>query len=475
MAQELLGKYCKIDPIIGMEEPFHYRNKVTRTFGYVNRRAVCGIYQEGTHRIVQADTCLIEDPRAMAIAATIRKMLPSFKIRTYDEDTEMGFLRHVLIRCGRGGAVGDVPGSRDGSPEPGLSAVAAKDGLSQFGPAQESPARSGGMGGDVLVVLVAASPIFPTQKHFVRELKEKHPEITGIVLNVNDKHTTMVLGEREKVLYGKGYVEDELEGYVFRIGARSFYQVNKAQAGALYRKAVEMAHFDGNETLVDAYCGIGAIGIIAAKHVRHVIGVELNPDAVRDAVANAKRNGITNIRFYENDAGVFLQGMAQDLGVASHYGADTADTTSADDEWGAAVPGRKMRNAGRGGRHGDEGDGGAVPIGSVSPLAILLDPPRSGATPEFLSAAVQMKPTKIIYISCDLHTLARDLEVLGRSAYRPQRIALVDMFPWTGHVEAVAVLTKSAQGSVTDRGPKGQRGQRKQKEQHRIASGGDVR
>ena len=255
--EELLGGVCPVRPIIGMEEPYHYRNKVHAVFGLDRKNnPISGIYKEGTHRILPVDSCLIEDQKADEIIVTIRSMLRSFKIRVFDEDTGYGLLRHVLI-------------------------------------------RRGFTTGEILVVLVTASPVFPSKNNFVKALREKHPEITTIVQNINGRSTSMVLGDKEHVLYGKGYIEDELCGLRFRISSRSFYQINSVQTEKLYGKAMELAGLTGKETVLDAYCGIGTIGLIASKHAGKVIGVELNQDAVRDAVQNAKKNGITRTEIAE--------------------------------------------------------------------------------------------------------------------------------------------------------------------------------
>ena len=266
--EELLGGVCPVRPIIGMEEPYHYRNKVHAVFGLDRKNnPISGIYKEGTHRILPVDSCLIEDQKADEIIVTIRSMLRSFKIRVFDEDTGYGLLRHVLI-------------------------------------------RRGFTTGEILVVLVTASPVFPSKNNFVKALREKHSEITTIVQNINGRSTSMVLGDKEHVLYGKGYIEDELCGLRFRISSRSFYQINSVQTEKLYGKAMELAGLTGKETVLDAYCGIGTIGLIASKHAGKVIGVELNQDAVQDAVQNAKKNGINNAQFFCNDAGRFMSHMA---------------------------------------------------------------------------------------------------------------------------------------------------------------------
>ena len=197
--EELLGGVCPVRPIIGMEEPYHYRNKVHAVFGLDRKNnPISGIYKEGTHRILPVDSCLIEDQKADEIIVTIRSMLRSFKIRVFDEDTGYGLLRHVLV-------------------------------------------RRGFHSGEVMVVLVLGSPILPSKNNFVKALRKLHPEITTVVVNINDKQTSMVLGEKETVIYGKGYIEDTLCGCTFRISPKSFYQVNPVQTEILYNKAITYA------------------------------------------------------------------------------------------------------------------------------------------------------------------------------------------------------------------------------------------
>ena len=229
---------------------------------------ISGIYEKGTHKVVPVDECLLEDQRADAIIRDIRSLLKSFKIMIYNEDSGYGLLRHVMV-------------------------------------------RTGFASGEIMVVLVCVSPVFPSKNNFVKALRKLHPEITTIVLNVNDRTDSMVLGKRDIVLFGRGYIEDELCGCTFRISPQSFYQVNPVQTKNLYEKAISLAGLTGNERVMDAYCGIGTIGLIASRDAREVISVELNPDAVRDAVTNAKRNQIKNVSFYQNDAGAFMVSMAE--------------------------------------------------------------------------------------------------------------------------------------------------------------------
>ena len=274
--ERLLRGFGRVQPIIGMDDPTHYRNKVQAAF-YTNRsgRIISGVYQSGTHHVVGIDSCRIEDAVADKIIVGVRRLLPSFRLTTYNEDTGKGFLRHVLVR--RGFSTGEV-----------------------------------------MVVLVTGTPVFPSKNNFVKALLKQFPEITTVVQNVNPYPTNLVLGDRQTVLFGKGTIEDVLCGCRFRISPKSFYQINPVQTEVLYSKAMELAHLKGNETVLDAYCGIGTIGIVAAKRgAGRVVGVELNGDAVRDAVTNARRNGLKNIRFFKGDAGDFMEELAGTASAAT--------------------------------------------------------------------------------------------------------------------------------------------------------------
>ena len=345
----LLKGLCPLRGMIGMDNPYHYRNKVHAVFGCDRRgKPVSGIYEANSHRIVPVESCLIEDEKADEIIGTVRCLLPSFKIRNYDEDTGYGLLRHVLVK--RGFSTGEI-----------------------------------------MVVLVTASPVFPSKNNFVKALLKEHPDITTIIQNINGRGTSMVLGEKEHTLYGPGYIEDVLCSCTFRISSKSFYQVNPVQTEILYGKALEMAGLTGKETVIDAYCGIGTIGIIASKKAKEVIGIELNPDAVRDAVQNARRNSVNNIRFYCNDAGRFMTEMARRKGKAD---------------------------------------------------VVIMDPPRTGSTKAFIDSIAALEPERVIYISCGPDTLARDLRYMKTLGYHAREGWGVDLFPWTGSIETVCLLSK---------------------------------
>lgn len=316
--EKLLKRFCTVEKIIGMKTPYHYRNKVQAAF-YTDKKGkiISGVYQSGSHHVVGIDSCQTEDVIADKIIVAVRKLLPSFRMTTYNEDTGKGFLRHILVK--RGFATNQI-----------------------------------------MLVLVTGTPVFPSKNNFVKAILKQFPEITTIVQNINPYRTNLVLGDNQKVLYGK---------------------------------AIEFANLKGNETVLDTYCGIGTIGIIAAKNgAGNVIGAELNGDAVRDAIVNARANNLKNIRFYKADAGEFMREAADE----------------------------------------DE-----------KPDVVFMDPPRAGSDRKFLDSLIKMSPKKVVYVSCNPETLARDLAYLTQnSPYKAQKIQPVDMFPHTAHVECVVLLTK---------------------------------
>ena len=345
----LLGRFGHVEEIWGMDEPYHYRNKVHAAFALDRRRQiVSGIYQSSSHAVVPVDSCLIEDELADRIIVTIRSMLREFKLPVYDERNGTGWLRHVLV-------------------------------------------RRGFHSGQVMVVLVAASPIFKNQKPFLAKLLAVYPEITTIVLNVNDRFGSMLLGPKSKALVGPGFIEDELCKLRFRISPSSFYQINPVQTERLYGEAIRLAGLSGEETVLDAYCGIGTIGLCAAAQAKQVIGVELNGDAVKDAIVNARLNGIKNAWFTAGDAGQFMERMAAD---------------------------------------------------GQCPDVVFMDPPRAGSDEKFLRSLLRVSPARVVYISCNPATMQRDLTVLVKGGYKVRHIQPVDMFPHTDHIETVVLLTK---------------------------------
>ena len=350
---ELLLPFGPVAPIIGMEHPLFYRNKVQSVFGYNSRGdIVSGIYREGTHKIIPVHDCMIEDQEADRVLAVVLDLVKSFSIQPYDEDEHTGAIRHVLIR----------------------RAISTDQ---------------------TLVVLVSGNPRFKPKDAFVREIVKRCPSVKTVLLHINDQKTSMVLSDGPvKVLYGEGWIEDELCNLRFRISARSFYQVNTIQAERLYTIAMRMARFKGNEDVIDAYCGTGTIGLIASSWgAGSVTGIELNPDAVEDARANADLNGISNATFICADASVELKRMAKEKAKAD---------------------------------------------------VVFLDPPRSGSDERFLASLIRLSPSTVIYISCNPETLARDLRYLTRMGpYRMVGAQPVDMFPQTAHCEVVCLLERA--------------------------------
>jgi 23S rRNA (uracil1939-C5)-methyltransferase len=341
------GLRVQVQDVCGMEEPFHYRNKVIAAVSMRGSRVVCGLYEESSHRVVPMAGCLLQDERLNAVLETIESLLNSLKIRPYGYG---GTLKHLLLRLG---------------------------------------ARTG----EILLVLVTSEELMHGRKELLARLRSAHPEIKTVVQNIQPRQTSVVLGEREKVLFGPGYIFDELLGLRYKISARSFYQINPSQTGRLYAKALSLAALRPDGRLMDAYCGIGTIGLSAASaDAIQVVGVEINRDAVRDAIANARANGIRNARFHCADVSAFM-------------------------------------------REFDE----AVDV-------LMLDPPRAGCDEDFLRSVLRLAPARIVYVSCNPVTQARDVAYLTggrRPAYKLASDAWpFDLFPHTTHVENVIALTR---------------------------------
>lgn len=357
------------NPILGMDEPFYYRNKVVSPYApgkkikgqkqtrnrhvSLDRDILCGMYAQGSHRIIENQSCLLENKQAKQIILAIKKLMMKYGIEPYREDTGTGFMRHAIVRVGHSS-------------------------------------------GEILVTLVTNSRQFPGAKHFVHDLVKQCPSITSVVQNINERQTNVILGEREQRLYGPGFILDTLCGLSFRISSHSFYQVNSTQTELLYKRAIEMAELTGSETILDAYCGTGTIGLVAAKgiedtnHAARVIGVDNVASAITDAKNNATHNGIENADFICDDAGSYLLELAQD--------------------------------------HNDEEN--ALDV-------LLMDPPRAGASESFLHATCALSPRRIVYISCNPKTQQRDTFFLAKHGYRIKSIQPVDMFPHTSHIENI--------------------------------------
>lgn len=369
--EALLGKFGKVEPILGMEDPYYYRGKVHRALAYSKGRILSGCYEANSHRVVDLPECLLEDRKCQEIASDVVKLISDFKLKVYDEDTGYGLMRHILVR--RGFATDEI-----------------------------------------MLVLVLSERMFPGKNNFLKVLREAHREITTIVQNVNPGHTSMILGSQSATLFGPGFIRDSIGDLTFRISPSSFFQVNPKETEILYRTAMEFAELTGKETVLDAYCGTGTIGLSAAAKAKNVVGVELNPVAVTDARKNAAENHITNITFYAEDAGQYMERQAASRLI---YGRPEEE--------------RFRRNA-----------SGDLVTDRKGPYDVLfMDPPRTGATEKFIRSAAKLAPQKIVYISCGPDTLARDLALFTKLHYRVEKIQPVDMFPLTEHTEVVTKLS----------------------------------
>ena len=351
--RKLVGKYGPVAPIRGAENPCHYRNKVISTFAAgPGGKLVSGIYAAGTHKVLPVESCLLQDEVLDTVMQAVRAAASTCRYQPYNEDKGTGLLRHCLL-------------------------------------------RRGVVSGQVMVVLVTAQPVLPGAKNFVRallaEAEKRHVPVTTVVQNYNPRRTSVVLGEEEKVLYGKGFILDTLCGKTYALSPRSFYQINHDQTEVLYGLAVEAARLTGKEVVLDAYCGIGTIGLTASGRAKQVVGVELNRDAVRDAIGNARHNNVKNARFFAADA----------------------------TQW--------ITEAAAAGQRAD---------------VIFMDPPREGSTPQFIESVARMAPKRVVYVSCNPETMARDLALLTAKGYRAEGFTPVDLFPQTAHCETVCLLSK---------------------------------
>lgn len=333
----------KVERIIGMEDPYHYRHKIYASFSQTrDGRIIAGMYEENTHRLIDSRMCLIQHARANAILQTICTVATDMKLEAYDEDRGTGTLRHAYLRVSHANQ-------------------------------------------EVLVVIVIGSKDLPGSRSFVQKIVSAHPEIRTVILNWNRENTSMILGPKDKVLYGKGYIEDEIAGMVFRISAHTFYQVNPVQTEVMYSTALQYAQLKKTDTVLDMCCGIGTISLLAARKARYVLGVEVNPKSIQDAGKNAVRNHIRNAEFLAMDGEEFI-----------HELLDTPDV-------------------------------------------VFLDPPRSGFSESFMQALEKLGPQKIVYVSCNPVTQARDLKVI-ESNYRIEKIQPVDNFPFTSELECIVSL-----------------------------------
>ena len=330
-----------------MEDPFRYRNKATSEVRYDFRkgRHFSGKYSPNSHKVAKITDCLIESRKSNEIVNSIVNLMSSFKYQAYDEDRETGLIRHIQVRNNKN--------------------------MTQW-----------------MVVLVVADYHFPSKKNFAKALVKLHPEIRTIVLNLNNNKTSMVLGERNETIYGPGYLTDTINDLSFKISPSSFFQVNNVQTEVIYQKVLQLANLKGTETVLDAYCGIGTIGMALSGKAKSVIGVELNKDAVRDAIDNAKFNKIENVRFVQADATDYIVDNDQQLDM------------------------------------------------------VIMDPPRSGSDERFIKALIDQKINKVVYVSCNPEALANEMDQFIKGGYRATDFYPIDNFPFTDHVETVVLMSR---------------------------------
>ena len=351
VVQNLVNKSLKnkveVKPTWGMGNPYYYRNKLQFPIGKEkNGNAIVGVFANRTHEIVQLEECMIQERQATQIAKDVVNLINKYKISVYDEKNQTGLIRHIVIKTGF---------------------------------------RSR----EVMVILVINGEELPFQNEIVKELTEKYNEIVSVVLNVNNKNTNVILGEKNINILGNGYIEDFLGEYSFKISPLSFYQVNPVQAEALYNIAIENTEISKQDIVFDLYCGIGTITLFASKHAKKVYGVEIVEQAIKDAKENAKMNNVENVEFIAGDTEQILTDLIDNK--------------------------------------------------KIIPDIIIVDPPRRGLDNTTINNILKIKPKKVTYISCNPATLTRDLSLL-EELYEIKMIQPVDMFPFTSHVECVSVL-----------------------------------
>ncbi|KGX90214.1 RNA methyltransferase [Pontibacillus halophilus JSM 076056 = DSM 19796] len=341
-------EHVPVHPVMGMEDPWRYRNKVQIPVGQDGDGLKAGFYQKRSHNIIDMDQCIIQDEHNDRMVEAVRRIAEKHGISAYDEESHRGTIRHIMSRTGQAT-------------------------------------------GEIMVVIVTKTKKLPHQEEIINEIVETFPNVKSIVHNVNNKRTNVILGEQTNVIYGDKYIHDKIGDVEFKISPKSFYQVNPVQTKTLYDQALKYADLKGHETVVDAYCGIGTISLFLAQQAKQVYGVEIIADAVNDAKKNAKHNHIENAEF--------VVGEAENV-----------------------FPWWK-----------DQG---------LRPDVVVVDPPRKGCDENLLNAMIEVKPEKIVYVSCNPSTLARDLRILEDGGYETQEVQPVDMFPQTSHVECVTWLKR---------------------------------
>ncbi|HWO77356.1 MAG TPA: 23S rRNA (uracil(1939)-C(5))-methyltransferase RlmD [Bacillus sp. (in: firmicutes)] len=343
-----------VHPVLGMKDPWKYRNKAQVPVGEREGGLIAGFYQKRSHDIINMDRCIIQKEKNDEVIQAVRRICSEHGIQAYNEQKHTGTLRHIMARVGHAT-------------------------------------------GEVMVVLVTRTKDLPNRKQIVREITNNIDGVKSVVQNINEKRTNVILGDETRVLWGREVIYDTIGNIKFAISAKSFYQVNPEQTEVLYRKALEYAGLTGEETVIDAYCGIGTISLFLAENAKKVYGVEIVPEAIEDAKKNAELNGL-------QEKTEFAVGKAEEV-IPKWY------------------------------KEGVRAD------------VLCVDPPRKGCDAALLETIIKMKPKKVVYVSCEPSTLARDLRILEDGGYKTLEIQPVDMFPQTGHVECVAqIVLKEAAG-----------------------------
>jgi 23S rRNA (uracil1939-C5)-methyltransferase len=338
----------KIHPILGMDNPWHYRNKAQVPVGEKDGKLIAGFFKPRSHEIVDTNESLIQLSEVNETVQIVKEICSELGIPAYHEESHKGVIRHIMARYGK-------------------------------------------QTGELMVVLITRTADIPYKNKLVEEIVARLPKVKSIVHNVNSKRTNVILGEKTNVLWGNEVIYDYIGNVKFAISALSFYQVNPVQTKVLYDKALEYANLSGEETVIDAYCGIGTISLFLAQKARKVFGVEVVPEAIEDAKRNAALNGMTNAEFAVGEAEVVIP------------------------KWYK--------------------EGNAADV-------LVVDPPRKGCDEALLQTIIEMKPKKVVYVSCNPATLARDLRILEDGGYKTLEVQPVDMFPQTTHVECCALLKK---------------------------------
>jgi 23S rRNA (uracil1939-C5)-methyltransferase len=335
-----------VHPVLGMEDPWRYRNKAQVPVGEREGGLIAGFYQNRSHDIIDMEACLIQQEKNDTVVQTVKRICDKYGVRAYNEQTHKGTIRHIMARYGM-------------------------------------------KTGEIMVVLITRTSVLPNKESIIEEILAEIPEVKSIVQNINSKRTNVIFGDETRVLQGNEFIYDYIGNIKFAISARSFYQVNPAQTKVLYDQALQYAELNGEETVIDAYCGIGTISLFLAEKAKKVYGVEIVPEAIEDAKRNAKINGIDNVEFAVGEA---------EKVIPKWY---------------------------------EEG---------VNADVLVVDPPRKGCDVTLLQTIIEMKPKKVVYVSCNPATLARDLRILEDGGYKTLEVQPVDMFPQTTHCEAVAKI-----------------------------------